>query len=111
MAGESVRINIIALEGDWSMNGITHQFQALMNWINQSAQPAGVAAPPELDLSGVTKLDACGCQLLSAFVLYLREQGIMPLCHEMTEEISFKVKSLGFDQLIDFKVGLTRVCP
>lgn len=94
-AGERIRIS---LEGDWSMSGITGQFQVLLQWVSRLTEAGGKAVTPELDLNGITELDASGCQLLTAFFGKLRQQGIVPLCNEVAEAVCSKLHQLGFDQ-------------
>lgn len=108
MANESESKIRIVLEGDWSMSGITQQFQVLLPWISQLADSAEKPASPELDLTGIAELDASGCQLLSAFVGNLRQQGIIPLCNGVSEIVNDKFRLMGFDHEVDFMQGFSR---
>lgn len=104
-SGQKIRIS---LEGDWSMGGITQQFQVLLHLVSQLTDSAASSTSPELDLKGITELDASGCQLLSAFVGNLRQQGIVPLCDVVNEPVCDKIRRMGFDQEVDFIQGLSR---
>lgn len=97
----------ISLDGDWSMAGITQQFQFLQQLALQLTDPAKKMVSPELDLAGITELDACGCQLLSAFIGTLRQQGFTPLYKGLTE-VCDKFRLLGFDQQLDFMQSFSR---
>lgn len=102
-----------SLEGDWSMSGITDQFQVLRHCAAQLAESGTGAASPELDLTGITELDASGCQLLTAFVTYLRHQGITPHCNGMTEAVTRRLRQLGFDHGVHSLQNFSReqTCP
>ena len=101
MVSESEQKTRISLDGDWSMACITQQFQVLQQLASELTNSAGKPVSPELDLAGITELDACGCQLLSAFVGTLRQQGITPLYKGLAETCD-KFRQLGFDHQLDF---------
>lgn len=101
MVSESEQKIRISLDGDWSMASITQQFQVLQQMALELTASAGNPVSPELDLAGITELDACGCQLLSAFVGTLRQQGITPLYKGLAETCD-KFRLLGFDHQLDF---------
>lgn len=90
----------ISLAGDLSMNGVTEQFPLLSQHLVRSGE---VATSPELrllheiDLSRVQTIDACGCQLLVAFVRNLRKRGADVSMHHVTDECREIIRSLGFD--------------
>lgn len=100
MMSESEQIRI-SLGGDWSMACITQQFQVLQQLASELTNSAGKPVSPELDLAGITELDACGCQLLSAFVSTLRQQGITAIYKGLAETCD-KFRLLGFDYQLDF---------
>lgn len=108
MAHESEQKITVSLEGDWSMNGVTHQFQVLQQLVSQLTASGKKPVSQELDLKGITELDACGCQLLSAFVGNLRQQGITPLCNGVTESVCDTFKRMGFDHEFVFVQGFSR---
>lgn len=107
MVSESEQKIKISLEGDWSMASITEQFQVLLQLASQLTDSAEKPVSPELDLVGITELDACGCQLLSAFVGTLRQHGITPLYKGLAETCD-KFRRLGFDHQLDFMQSFSR---
>lgn len=94
-------VSSIALNGDMSMMGVTEQFPFLAQYLAGSAEAA--AASPgqqhlhEIDLAGVQALDACGCQLLVAFVRNLRQMGGGVASLKMTDDCREIIHALGFD--------------
>lgn len=86
----------IRLEGDWSTGGISHQYRVLCEYLLQLGN--STMAAPELDLSGITHLDACGCQLLATFVAGLRRLGFEPTGTVVPEPLLGMIRSLGFHQ-------------
>lgn len=86
----------IRLEGDWSTGGISHQYRVLCEYLQQLGN--STPAAPELDLSGITHLDACGCQLLATFVAGLRRLGFEPAGTIIPEQLFRTISSMGFHQ-------------
>ena len=101
MAMDRDDVNRIALNGDLSMIGVTEQFPLLAQYLARSAeiQTVGRDQCPsyEIDLTGVQALDACGCQLLAAFLRDLRQRGAEVFSLKLSDEYREKIHSLGFD--------------
>lgn len=94
-------VSRIALNGDLSMIGVTGQFPLLAQHLaapveNQSAGHEKCLSY-EIDLTGVQALDACGCQLLAAFLRNLRKRGAEVFALKLSDEFREKIHSLGFD--------------
>ena len=94
-------VNRIALNGDLSMIGVTGQFPLLVQHLAAPVeiQNAGHEKSPsyEIDLTGIQALDACGCQLLAAFLRNLRKRGAEVFALKLSDEFREKIHSLGFD--------------
>lgn len=100
---EAIRLS---LAGDWTVSGVAEQFQLLANHFGylsilqspdaQQTCPAHIVS--EMDLAGITALDACGCQLLSQFSRSLKQCGLSPLIRNLPDEFSAKIRLLGFDR-------------
>lgn len=97
-------VNRITLNGDMTMAGVNEQFHLLEQY---NASHAEIAAPGcdqhppcEFDLTGVQELDACGCQLLAAFLHDFRRQGIAEFSFKLSDAIRTKIHNLGFDDEI-----------
>lgn len=103
---ETAGISKIHLDGDWSMAGVAEKFSALSSVLNSlldsqlSTDPGHSAAPvvPEIDLSGITGFDACGCQLLVLFVRKLRQHGISAQLTNFSDALKSSVYYFGFDR-------------
>ncbi len=111
MNGKAQNVIRICLEGDWTMSGVAQQFPVIKQWFNQLTAPAEEPVAPELDLSGITELDACGCQLMLSFVRNLQQLGIVPLCAGISESFNAKIRFLGFDRELGFLFGDSQECP
>lgn len=94
-------VNRIALSGDLSMVGVKEQFPLLARYLAGPAESA--AALPnrqnshEIDLTAVEALDACGCQLLAAFIHNLRKSGAAAFSLMLTDDCREIIHTLGFD--------------
>lgn len=92
----------IALSGDLSMVGVTEQFPLMAQYVagavEVEAEGHTVHPPIEIDLTGLHALDACGCQLLVAFVRNIRKRagGVVP-CIKLTDSCRGTIHTLGFD--------------
>lgn len=99
----------LSLAGDWTVRGVAEQFPLLTLYLSRLpvAAPtgAGQTSPThrltELDLAGVTALDACGCQLLAQFSRTLQLQGGAPRISNVPEPFVATVQLLGFYQEFD----------
>lgn len=92
-----IRNNRICLEGDWSTSGIADQYPRLLRELSKIGAPRPAA--PELDLSAVSALDACGCQLLTALLASLRRSGLVPASASIPEELHRTIRLMGFGEL------------
>ena len=93
-------VNRITLTGDLSMAGVKEQHQLLEQHAVRLAEAVAAGreqnAPLEIDLSGVQELDACGCQLLAAFLNNLRQRGTTACSFKLDEAYRMKIHDLGF---------------
>lgn len=102
-AGEMLQIH---LDGDWSMSAVAEKLPLLVDGfatlIGSDAADGRQKCPPdlvpEIDLSGVTDLDACGCQLLALFVRNLRRNGLSSQVINIPDTLKSRIHFLGFDQ-------------
>lgn len=95
IAMNSNEVNKISIDGDLSMAAVTEKFPVLAEYL------AGSAAAPdqqlyEIDLTGVEALDACGCQLLVAFIHNLKKSGAI-LSLQLSDSCRDIIHNLGFD--------------
>ena len=92
--------NRIILVGDLSMTGVKEQHQLLVQYAVRLAEAVAAGceqnAPLEIDLSGVQELDVCGCQLLAAFLISLRQCGATACSFKLDEAHRMKIHDLGF---------------
>jgi len=96
--------NKLYLAGDWSITGVTEQFPLLVQHISRAksadsgdtGQKVEAVELPEIDLSGLTDLDASGCQLLVFFLKTLNQYGIFPTISNIPDIHISKIRSLGF---------------
>lgn len=110
MNGKTQNVIRICLEGDWTMSGVAQQFPLIKQWFTQLTATDEEPVATELDLIGITELDACGCQLLASFVLNLQLRGITPFCAGIPEAFSAKIRFLGFDRVLGSLFGVSQVC-
>ena len=100
MAEDRDGVNRIVLNGDLSMVGVTEQFPLLAQYLAKLATVATNDLEQnlshEIDLIGLQALDACGCQLLAAFLRNLRQCGAGVLL-KLSDDYRVKIHSLGFD--------------
>jgi len=84
----------VTLRGEWSAEQAAEHLEFLLSQRSQlTAEPPLKA---EIDLSGITELDGCGCQLLAIFLEQLRRSGIPVLTSGIGEAIMDKIVLLGF---------------
>jgi anti-anti-sigma regulatory factor len=86
-----------AFAGDWTTAGVAAQLPSLLQKIDEIKQAASRPERLYLDLSGVAELDACGCQLLAAFVRALAAEGVAADCCGLPPSEMGKLRLLGFD--------------
>lgn len=102
--------NRITLNGDLSTIGVKEQLALLARHLDRLAGAAPIDlvqhAPQEIDLTGLQALDACGCQLLVAFLRNLRQLGSEVCSFKLNDDLREKIQRLGFaDELF------ARECP
>jgi anti-anti-sigma regulatory factor len=92
----------ISLEGDWSVAGIAGQHQQLMQQLALLTAACEQTQlmdnrQPEIQLSGIDPLDACGSQLLALFLAKVKQIGLIPVLHGVSAPVRAKLQRLGFD--------------
>lgn len=92
----SDEVNIISIDGDLSMAGVTEKFPLLAEYLAGSVSAPDQQQIYEIDLTGVQALDACGCQLLVAFIHNLKKSGAM-LSLQLSDSCRDIIHNLGFD--------------
>lgn len=106
MPENTTEANRLCLTGDFTISGVADQFPLLAQHLAQLTDTqchkklhAGAADDlPEMDLVGITALDACGCQLLALFSRALLQSGISLRIRNIPEEFIAKIRLLGFDR-------------
>ena len=101
-AGESLKT---CLDGECSMSTVAGKYPALMNCLARlldsgaSGERNDCSASGALlvDLTGVTDIDACGCQLLALFLSGLKQNNINAQLTNIPDTIRSKIHFLGFD--------------
>jgi len=96
----------LCLAGDWTVSGVAEQFPLLTQHLAHlldshsanTVQTDAAQVLPEVDLAGITALDACGCQLLVQFTLTLQQCGVSPRISNVPDAFSAKIRLLGFDR-------------
>ncbi len=98
----------IDLAGDWTMSGVAERFPPLSRYFcglvdshatgEQPLRPTDPTA--EIDLAGVTSLDACGCQLLALLLGNLSRNGIHAQLINLPEACRATIQSLGFERAL-----------
>jgi anti-anti-sigma regulatory factor len=95
----------IALAGPCTMNNASELLKLakgeLVRVLEIGSRPESV----RLDLSGVTELDACGCQLLAVLVDNLTRRGIATVPCGLSDEVNKTVKMFGFLEALGLKQG------
>ncbi|RII30147.1 MAG: hypothetical protein CXR30_07425 [Geobacter sp.] len=97
---------VITLDGDWSMNGVNHQIQNLVEVLetisdslpDAKCQARGTGIRSEVLMTGIDELDVSGCQLLTLFVQLLKQKGVIPLFTDVPDQIKKKIQAFGFDR-------------
>lgn len=101
---ENVETSRVCLDGDWSMNGVAEKFPILANYLagvlgaeaSVELQNRPSKSFPEIDLTGITDFDACGCQLLALFIRSLKRSGVTVHLINMSETLRSKINFFGF---------------
>ena len=106
MLKKTAKAKRVCLDGDWSMSGVAERFSFLAKQLNTLAEPqpseelqsCEASGLPEIDLSGINALDACGCQPLALFISNLRRCGKTPRITNIPDTFRSKIHLLGFDR-------------
>jgi len=93
------------LDGELSMRTVAEKYPALANFYTRlvSADASGEqqdisrCGAGEIDLTGITDIDACGCQLLVLFLRSLEENHLAAQLTNVPGAIRTKIHFLGFD--------------
>lgn len=88
------------LEGEWSMDKAADLRQQLTVKLRQLLEATPRPDRVEVDLDGVSDLDACGCQLLLVFLENLKRQGIAAVPLGIPQQIIAKIELLGFSEAL-----------
>ncbi len=113
---EKANLSPLSLDGDWTISGVAEQLPRLSQQIALLLDPPQTnknradAAPsrPEIDLGGISALDACGCQLLTHFSRALQQHGIVPQFANLSAPFLETIHQLGFDQELTNCFGSSR---
>lgn len=95
----------IPLEGDWSIGEVTDKFTLLTQQLARLSESCPSIDPQggetrgvvEIDLAGITTLDACGCQLLAHFLRALQLSGLCTRISTIPQTFVSQIHLLGFD--------------
>lgn len=106
MPENTIEANRLSLTGDWTISGVAEQFSLLTQHLAHLSDPqspvelqtCAVHGLTEMDLAGITALDACGCQLLAQFSRALQRYGISPCICNIPDVFIAKIRLLGFDR-------------
>ena len=101
-----VEVSRFSLEGDWTICGVAEQFPRLSQQLSllsgslppQKRRRSTTSTAPEIDLGGISALDACGCQLLAHFSHALHQSGISPHYINLPEAFRSTIHLLGFSR-------------
>ena len=103
---KTVEVSRFSLEGDWTICGVAEQFPRLSQQLSllsgslppQKRRRSTTSTAPEIDLGGISALDACGCQLLAHFSHALHQSGISPHYINLPEAFRSTIHLLGFSR-------------
>lgn len=93
------------LDGELSMRTVAEKYPALANLytrlldVDASGEEQEISrrGAREIDLAGVTDIDACGCQLLVLFLRSLEQNHLVAQLTNVPGTIRNKIHFLGFD--------------
>ncbi len=100
--GESLKT---CLDGECSMRTVAGKYPALVNCLARLLDSDASDGQKEcssngvqlVDLTGVTDIDACGCQLLALFLSGLKQNNVSAQLTNIPDTIRSKIHFLGFD--------------
>ena len=96
MAGKSADACKVKLEGEWGTDQVADLKNLLADHLAGIRRAAETRA--ELDLSALTALDACCCQLIAVFLDNMRRRGLVPVLTGMPEQLQETIALLGFSK-------------
>ena len=94
------------LHGEWVIAELIEQLRQLAGSLDLLIKAD--ARPPKvtIDMAGVTSLDACGCQLLSAFLENLSGHGISTEPRFLAAQVVAQLRALGYeDAFADYRTA------
>jgi anti-anti-sigma regulatory factor len=86
----------VVLEGDWTMNEAGARQELLAGELARQLEATPGGSALHLDLSGITELDACGCQLLALFLETLKRHDLTGVPQGVRPGLLDTVRLLGF---------------
>lgn len=101
MAGKSAKACRVKLEGEWVVDRASELKTVLIDTLAQIGKSATGRRRTEIDMTGITDLDACCCQLLAVFLEELKRRGVVPLPCGMSQTLTEKTALLGFSELFE----------
>jgi len=98
------------LDGELSMRTVAGKYPVLANFYTRlleadasgEQQDISGRGAREIDLTGITDIDACGCQLLVLFLRSLEENHLATQLTNVPGTIRTKIHFLGFDSEFNF---------
>lgn len=101
---EGCRISF-SFSGDWSIAGVSERLPQLNEWLetlgiasgNSTSQSVSERTVPEIDLSGIETLDLCGCQLIAAFLNFLRQRNFPPSIQTIPDHLREQIHRFGLE--------------
>ncbi|GFO60668.1 hypothetical protein GMST_29930 [Geomonas silvestris] len=91
--------------GAWTMDQAVDGLAFLASALKEQLEVTPLPVRTELDLSEVTELDACGCQLLAVFLENLKGNGILAVPHGLAPALFDTTRLLGFAGLLGAQDG------
>jgi len=86
----------LSLRGEWGTSEAVERQSQLTGDFNLLLQAEPRPGRIEIDLAGITSLDACGCQLLAVFLGNLERHGVASELCGIPPEIRAQINLLGF---------------
>jgi anti-anti-sigma regulatory factor len=88
----------VSLSGAWDASAALARLSQLEGEFDLLLKDQPRPSEMKIDLSGITLLDACGCQLLAVFLGNLARQGVAPELCLTPPEIREQIRLLGFTE-------------
>jgi anti-anti-sigma regulatory factor len=92
----ATRTKKIMLQGEWTVGEAVERQELLSGELALLLEAEPGPAGAEVDLSLVTALDPCGCQLLAVFLGNLERHGIAAETSGIPAEFAEQIRLLGF---------------